>query len=490
MQTACYQQNERPLLSIQIFVIVFSLLAYIPVLALASTCERPTIIAAEQQGKTIYSPYRMELFSEDVDITSRDLDGDGDDDLILLGAYYPYNGEWDGEGRSGRILINDGGRQFSIAKGASPITVHPREVLFADFDSNGLIDFFIADHGYDTTPFPGYDNSLMLQHNSGWVDASENMPKDTNGFTHNAAVGDVDGDGDVDIFILNNGGQSQKKYWLLNNGEALFEERDDLMPVSFQESKGMSDSWSSWATFAEDLNDDGFLDLFVGGDLLNKSVSRVYWGNTDGYADDRLTYLPFNENTLRIIDALSVVAAYPIDVNEDGKLDILYSGYGANLERFVQVWINYGDGKFLDETFQRLGELAHSNEPNSWHIGLRWLDFNFDGYKDIVLESAQGDLSKKLFAWLGDGHGYFTPLTSKDLGGDQDYLRNLGGTYVTSSAEFYSIKFFEYEGDLASNAAEPTNTTKIEIYPCRTDPEKTPFARFNQLMRHLPIGRR
>lgn len=65
-----------------------------------------------------------------------DFDGDGDDDVFLAGASYSADGEGDG-----LILLNDGEFEFSIAAGDRPRGVHPREVLMADFDSDGMNDF-------------------------------------------------------------------------------------------------------------------------------------------------------------------------------------------------------------------------------------------------------------------------------------------------------------------------------------------------------------
>ena len=40
--------------------------------------------------------------------------------------------------------------------------IHEREAVIADFNGDGIDDFFIADHGLDTQPFPGAQNMLVM----------------------------------------------------------------------------------------------------------------------------------------------------------------------------------------------------------------------------------------------------------------------------------------------------------------------------------------
>ena len=116
--------------------------------------------------------------------------------------------------------------------GDRPDSVHPREVLMADFNGDGSNDFFIADHGYDVNPFPGWSNQLLLATETGYDDASDRLPYDATGFTHNAAVGDLDGDGDIDILVANNGGafMGGAPYLLLNDGAPNFTVDKDRLP--------------------------------------------------------------------------------------------------------------------------------------------------------------------------------------------------------------------------------------------------------------------
>jgi hypothetical protein len=95
-------------------------------------------------------------------IAAADFNGDGLVDVVIarLGSVstdtFPVT-----------VLLNRGNGRFvdatkSIFVGAPPRTQHPRQIVIADFNGDGRPDAFIADHGSDQLPFPGFPNTLIL----------------------------------------------------------------------------------------------------------------------------------------------------------------------------------------------------------------------------------------------------------------------------------------------------------------------------------------
>jgi hypothetical protein len=128
-------------------------------------------------------------------------------------------------------FLNNGSGQFSHATGliggTAPALVHARQWLVADFNSNGQDDIFIADHGEDIFNFPGFPNTFLSGSGGSLTNSSSNMAA-INTFTHGAAVGDIDNDGTLDLFMNNHqglediGGATADSFIYLNNGSGVF----------------------------------------------------------------------------------------------------------------------------------------------------------------------------------------------------------------------------------------------------------------------------
>ena len=157
-----------------------------------------------------------------------DLNRDGHQDLLVFGASYPWGSYTQPTPQPGAVLFGNGLGGFAAAPAAtfptaSLLTVHPRKVVVEDFNGDGRPDVFVASHGWDTHPFPGEQNRLYLSQGEAWVDATARLPV-LEDFTHTAAAGDIDGDGDVDLFVGNGyAGQNHiLSYLLVNDGTGHF----------------------------------------------------------------------------------------------------------------------------------------------------------------------------------------------------------------------------------------------------------------------------
>ena len=366
-----------------------------------------------------------------------DFDGDGDDDVLLAPSDNIRSPA------EGVILINNGDFTFEVAGGDRPRGVVQREVLMADFNGDGRNDFFIADHGYDAEPFPGWRNQLLLGTADGYQDASDRLPTDPDSFTHNAAAGDIDGDGDVDILVANAFSKSRypAPYLLMNDGDANFVLDESRLPESW--------GGAPWAVQLADLDGDGHPDL-VAGAREDTGESYVHWGSAAGvYRDEEATVLPRAGFSIAYGGA-HVVSTAVRDVNGDGRPDVLLGGYDTGWFtefrgpwRGMQLLVNHGERTFVDETPLRLGPSAWS-AGEGWHVQHRFFDSNGDGTVDIVPQDFDVDHGTNVLAWLNDGTGHYTALRTTAFDDKEALGRFASGVRVRAGGKF---KYLDFHGD-------------------------------------------
>jgi FG-GAP-like repeat len=284
--------------------------------------------------------------------------------------------------------------------GAVPRTQHARRLIFADFNGDGRLDFFIADHGNDNPPFNGFPNTLVLSAPGGkLVDASANLPRAAD-YTHSAAVGDVNGDGTIDIYAGNlwegwDGGTTVPPEILLNDGSGHFHVLTDALPPDLT-----VDALHYDGSALVDVNGDGRPDLVLAGSP--STPDRLFLNDGSGHFHELAGALPpkpFGPDA----EGLDIA---PIDLNGDGHTDLLMAFTKNNpfyQGRWIQVLITNGDGSFRDETQARLPQ---SDNLLDWPYALRVGDLNGDGKPDLAVATAGGTPA----LYLNRGDGSFAPL--------------------------------------------------------------------------------
>jgi hypothetical protein len=190
------------------------------------------------------------------------------------------------------------------------------------------------------------------------------------GRSTDVALGDLDGDGDLDALVGNEG---RAQVWL-NDGQAGFSLRQDL---------AIRSGWKMGLDLG-DLDGDGDLDAFIvvatgpGQLLLNQGGAQ---GGTAGFFVDSGQQLTAPSGLGFDLDLG--------DVDGDGDLDAYVAYERANL-----VWLNDGQGVFQDSG-QRLGEAITAD------VALADLDGDGD------LDALAGGWDEPARVWLNDGQGTF-----------------------------------------------------------------------------------
>lgn len=398
-----------------------------------------------------------------------DLDGDGDEDVVLAGGSPdPIRP------RAGVILLNNGDFTFTVANGDRPAGVHPTEMLLADFDGDGSSDLFIADSGDDASN-AGWHNKLLLWTPDGYLDATDRLPADPHGYTHKAAVGDIDGDGDLDVLVGNSfeaqisGQVVFGPYFLLNDGRANFTADTERLPDA------MKTVFRPWQVDLVDLDGDGHDDLVAGAteeDYEPRGASFVYWGSDDGkYRDDDVTVLPRADFFERLGSGTAHIVGIGVhDCDGDGLPDLLLGGYDADDQkgtRGVQLLVNAGGRTFVDETDYRIGDSA-SSPTEGWHSQHRFFDFNRDGTVDIVPQGYAGvvDGGPNIMAWLNDGACRYVPLRTTEFDHTSALWHFAWGTIVRVEAEFKAMWFGGDDAThLTAKAAVVVENAEITLVP-------------------------
>lgn len=189
-----------------------------------------------------------------------------------------------------------------------------------------------------------------------------------NGLSMDAGVGDIDGDGDLDVVIAN---EFNPNILLLNDGSGRFSNGSSRLPAASRDSEDVG---------VADFDGDGDLDVVVVSE--DDRVNELYFNDGSGRFSDEGHRLPVQGTTNGVVVA---------DLTGDGFPDILLANNGQ--DAFL---VNDGAGGFVDETAQRL--------PRSGDVtqDLELGDVDGDGDLDLVVGNEGANA-----LYINDGEGHF-----------------------------------------------------------------------------------
>ena len=344
-----------------------------------------------------------------------DVDGDGDIDVVTGSYNYSLIS---GQPRHSRLLLNDGrGALADVTTQRLPVDADlTRALALVDVDGDGDLDLLLGKAGAQNRLFRNDGTGIFADV------TAQAMPVDAADTTA-IAVGDVDGDGDVDVVFANSYPSGRQNFLYVNNGAGTFVDATAArLPV-------LADPTADVAL--ADFDGDGDLDLLtVNGSSL--SLNRMFWN--DGTGVFSLSGGP----TLPALYHLSSSVAVA-DVDGDQDLDFVVGNRANHLySGRDRLMINDGTGAFVDETEARMPDAI---EQTSW---VEFGDIDGDLDPDLVVAQRGQNL-----VYVNDGSGSFarsaTPLPRHDDGsttlalfdvdGDGDSDLMFGNTFVGSAEQ-------------------------------------------------------
>ena len=362
-----------------------------------------------------------------------DYDNDGDLDILVTGTYNNV------DSATSRIYQNTGNGFVEVFAGTLA-GVEASSATWGDYDNDGDLDIIIMGLRCN---YVGCAEVAKIYQNTG------------NGFTEvfagslpdiaggNVAWGDYDNDGDLDIVITG----TPANYF--NSVTKIYQNGGNRFTEVFAGSlPGLFYGAVAWG----DYDNDGYLDIVIGGmDNNSTIISKIYKNTGNGFVESY-------PNTLTGIYAGSVAWG---DYDGDGDLDILLTGWdGSN--KISKIYQNSGNS--FSEVF--IGALMGVSESS-----VAWGDYDNDGDLDILLAGSDNNNNRisKIYQNTGAGfiEGYSGSLEGVaecsvkwgdyDNDGDLDIL--LAGRAGTSFPYQIITKIYENIGGTFNT--KPTTPTGL-----------------------------
>ncbi len=274
----------------------------------------------------------------------------------------------------GNVLRNNGGNSFSNVSssvGLNDPGFH-QNVGWADINNDKRLDLIIGMEGPER-------HEIYLQGSTGQftaVGAAVGFQVDYGTKGYGMAMGDYDGDGDLDVYIstCRAGGNIRNNFF-----KNMLAETGSLSFVDIADTNGTQYYNNSYGTEFVDLDNDGDLDLYVTG--ADGSDTKIF--RNDG--NDRFTDVDTITGHKVLSDNGSDLnGSKMVDYDNDGDLDLYFHD---NLASFgnQRLFRNDGNWTFTDVTAAEGLNVAAAGAPvGAGAYDSAWGDLDRDGDQDLI----------------------------------------------------------------------------------------------------------
>lgn len=300
-----------------------------------------------------------------------------------------------GDGKLDYVTANPGNNTIAVALGngdgtfqapkSTGVACNPTSVAIGDFNHDGKLDLAVSARGCSA----GTNGVTILLGNGDGTFTAKGTLTSSLANPFSAVVGDFNGDGKLDLAVIDHGFTTESVFLFLGNGDGTFQAPTPATSVNLGANVGSNQ------IVAADFNKDGHLDVAVSHTGVSSSLF-VILGNGDGtFQAPRSIALP--------------AASYGIavgDFNGDGVPDLVAT---TPADAGISVFLGKGDGNFNPVNNPVSGTLPTTNagvpgQGPSTTVAVG--DFNGDGKPDVIV--ALGGLSS-VSVLLGNGDGTLGP---------------------------------------------------------------------------------
>ena len=315
-----------------------------------------------------------------------------------------------------KLFLNKGNLQFKNVTSQSGIPedgAWSTGVSVVDINNDGLLDIYICRVGNLET-LHSHNQFLIctgidkdgVPH---YVDKAKEYGLDFSGFSTQAVFFDYDGDGDLDMYLLNHSIHQNGTFGIRNqrlqsfnplSGDRLYRNDGDHFTDVTKEA-GIHSSVIGYGlgVAVSDINLDGYPDIYIGNDFHENDY--LYINKHDGTFEDDLTQRLMHTSQF----TMGVDVA---DANNDGYPDIMtmdmlpYDPYILKRSEGEDTWdifnLKISNGYNYQYTRNNL-QLNRRNgmfsevglyagvAATDWSWGPLWMDFDNDGLKDLFISN-------------------------------------------------------------------------------------------------------
>ena len=198
-----------------------------------------------------------------------------------------------------------------------------------------------------------------------------------------SSIADYDRNGTGDLFITRDDYGTGYINGFTNNGDGTFSS-------AIQVTVGTLTWYGSIVAF--DKEGDGYLDFWIG-DAGGPDSNTFLWNNAGTLVGNSTTSNSGGSATVggAVTGYLSLNEGSGVDLNNDGRIDLVQHTYNLNNYYTLSSLINQGNGTFVwgQNTINTFLSTAGSG-GNSTSVSMTWADFDGDGDMDLFLPASQG----------------------------------------------------------------------------------------------------